>query len=447
MSLQGDILASQKTNLAFFKGSHVPDLLIVGEAPGRDENTSGVPFTGASGRMLEQYLSVSRLSGYRLAFLNAVFRMPLANDAVTIRKPSSGEIAHYRGMVEEILEYLSPRYVLLLGNTAAESVLRLTDFTEVRGRWIDNVYMTFHPAFIMRHPEYEGHFRAHFMAVAERFKSDLLNQSDDNKRVNEHLKRAKMITDEQKITAIAEQSEQAGSELKLIRGYITSDPSIAIAKSRKLLESVLNRHLPTDAGGLSDKIRQLAEDAPGSVITQMHTIRLNGNTALHSDEDLSPDIAKQTFEPLLSVLCWIFKIDLAQQSADSEQIETVPENEAPNNDSEVNQANMSESNLRVRFFVADGIYRTWPKIALLTDDGTLYCEYLAWNKLTIFKKEGLDFELFKPSDFSFGEKEHGKGYQHLREVSYQEAINFQLVNQTNWIERYMSEIGLEPPTS
>ena len=68
-SLSGDLLESHGTRLAFFKGSHKPDLLIVGEAPGSEENFQGRPFVGPSGNLLDQLIVDGGLSDSRVARL------------------------------------------------------------------------------------------------------------------------------------------------------------------------------------------------------------------------------------------------------------------------------------------------------------------------------------------------------------------------------------------
>ena len=76
LRLQNDVLAPEGTRLAFFKGSTQPDVVFVGEAPGPDENISGVPFVGRSGKLVEQTLTTVGLNSFCIAFLNPVFRMP-----------------------------------------------------------------------------------------------------------------------------------------------------------------------------------------------------------------------------------------------------------------------------------------------------------------------------------------------------------------------------------
>ena len=108
LRLQNDLLAPEGTRLAFFKGSTQPDVVFVGEALGPDENISGVPFVGRSGKLVEQTLTTVGLNSFRIAFLNTVFRMP-TDGGGKFRKPTSAEVDYYRPMAQEIIDFLRAR--------------------------------------------------------------------------------------------------------------------------------------------------------------------------------------------------------------------------------------------------------------------------------------------------------------------------------------------------
>ena len=96
--------------------------------------------------------------------------------------------------------------------------------------------------------------------------------------------------------------------------------------------------------------------------------------------------------------------------------------------------------MNARFFYAPHMdhqnnTQTWAKLYVLTNDGTLYCNYLEWmNPATIIKQ--FDYEKFEPKDFSY------KGYQHLEEISYEVAASKSLTQQSNWINNYLKSKGL-----
>jgi len=432
--LEDDILAAQGTNLAFFKGSLEPDLLIVGEAPGVEENVSGIPFVGRSGNLIDELIELHGLDACDLAFLNPVFRMPL-DTCHRLRQPTDEEIDYYRPMTQEIVNFLSPKYVLLLGNTACMALLNRRHITRLRGNWLDNFLPTFHPSYVLRNPELRSLLESDVASIANK----LLYTGCRAKQ--EPPSGHQKMMEEAKIRAIGDISEKFRTEIELVRSYIESDPQTSITKARKVLEMILSKHLPEEVGNLNDKIRELGNIIPSHVETQMHFIRKLGNTAVHSDESLTPDVARQTFEMLLSILCWELQVKVQPESANEAPSES-HEKVAQFDNVTSNISSSPKPTLKARFFIADEIYRTWPKLAVLSEDGTLYCEYLAWMKPTIFKKDGLDFNTFKATDFSFGEGEHGNAYQNLREVSYQEAIQFKLKQQDNWVKRYLNERGI-----
>ena len=186
---------------------------------------------------------------------------------------------------------------------------------------------------------------------------------------------------------------------------------------------MLAEHLPHHVRTLSDQIKELSGTVPEHIESSMHFIRRNGNTAAHSSEQLNSSFARQNFEVLLSLFCWQFQIDADEIEAREDAEPKVVTAPLPNQHFALGgPTGPLESNTKVRFFIADAIYKTWPKIAVLTEDGTLYSEYLAWNEPTVFKRLGLDFDTFQAKEFFFGGEEHGSAYQPIREVSYRDAI-------------------------
>ncbi len=92
--------------------------------------------------------------------------------------------------------------------------------------------------------------------------------------------------------------------------------------------------------------------------------------------------------------------------------------------------------MNARFFYADQSHNTWPKLFVLTQDGTLYCEYLDYMKPATINKT-VDFTNFTASDYSFG------GYQTMEEISYDKARTAYLKQQQNWVDRYLTTKGLK----
>lgn len=83
-----------------------------------------------------------------------------------------------------------------------------------------------------------------------------------------------------------------------------------------------------------------------------------------------------------------------------------------------------------RFFYAPAAYNTWPKLFVLTPDGTLYSEYLDYMRPTTHSST-VDYHNFKAEDFKWG------GYQSMREVTYEQARSVGLTRQATWIDSYL----------
>ena len=91
--------------------------------------------------------------------------------------------------------------------------------------------------------------------------------------------------------------------------------------------------------------------------------------------------------------------------------------------------------MTARFFIAPACYSTWTKVYVLTEDGTLYSEYLDYMRSATDRRQ-VDFESFNASDYSWS------GYQHLRECTREEAIQQPLTRQRNWVLGYLKRIGM-----
>ena len=155
--MDDDPLANAGTRVVISRGNPKAKVLIVGEAPGPQENIQGIPFVGRSGKMLEKILeSVEFDSEKDIYITNSVFRMPPGENGKTFRKPTTKEIEYYRSYVMEIIRLVDAPIVLLTGNVACQAILRKTGITRMRGQWheIDGrwVMPIFHPSYLLRNP-------------------------------------------------------------------------------------------------------------------------------------------------------------------------------------------------------------------------------------------------------------------------------------------------------
>ena len=136
MKMKDDPLANAGTNVVISRGNPNAKLLIVGEAPGPQENIQGKPFVGRSGQLLDKILQVANFDPENDVYItNSVFRLPPGEDGKAFRKPTDAEINYYRPYVFEIIRFIHPLIMLLTGNVACQSILGKTGITSLRGKW------------------------------------------------------------------------------------------------------------------------------------------------------------------------------------------------------------------------------------------------------------------------------------------------------------------------
>ena len=157
MKLEDDPLFPAGTNMVIYRGNPQARLMIIGEAPGTEEDRQGKPFVGRSGQLLDQILQSVHLDPEQDVFItNAVFRLPPGDDGKPLRKPTPDEIVYYKPYLLEIIRLVDPLIMLLTGNVATESLLEKTGITKLRGQWFPWqgrwAMPIFHPAYLLRNP-------------------------------------------------------------------------------------------------------------------------------------------------------------------------------------------------------------------------------------------------------------------------------------------------------
>ena len=153
----GSPLRDTATNLVFSDGTPGAETMLIGEAPGADEDRLGKPFVGASGQLLDRmFASVGLGRGRDLYITNILPWRPPGN-----RTPSDGEIALFLPFVLRHIALARPRRVVLLGGVAAKALLGTKDgITRLRGKWTQlppgagglPALPTLHPAYLLRMP-------------------------------------------------------------------------------------------------------------------------------------------------------------------------------------------------------------------------------------------------------------------------------------------------------
>ncbi|MBT7191735.1 MAG: uracil-DNA glycosylase [Anaerolineae bacterium] len=157
LQMDDDLLANTGTRVVISRGNPNAKILLVGEAPGPQENIQGVPFVGRAGQMLEKIFEAAGFDSKKDVYItNSVFRMPPGEAGKNFRKPTTAEIEYYRPYVFEVIRLVDAPIVLLTGNVACQSILGQTGITRLRGKWIEmdgrSIMPLFHPSYLLRNP-------------------------------------------------------------------------------------------------------------------------------------------------------------------------------------------------------------------------------------------------------------------------------------------------------
>lgn len=156
---EGCALKHTATKLVFADGHQDARVMIIGEAPGRDEDRIGKPFVGASGVLLDKMLAAIGLSREESVYItNVINWRPPGN-----RDPSDSEVAIFMPFLQRHIELKKPEFLLLAGGVPAKRLLDTTQgITRLRGKWVDvttpnmdapvPALPVFHPAYLLRNP-------------------------------------------------------------------------------------------------------------------------------------------------------------------------------------------------------------------------------------------------------------------------------------------------------
>ncbi len=152
-----DVLGESR--LVFGTGNPMSAVVLVGEAPGADEERQGKPFVGRAGQLLDRALDDAGLDREKVWITNVVKIRPTepgAKGGRRNRPPSTVERKAFRPFLDEELSIIQPRSVVCLGATAAAAVLgRSVKISKERGEWVEGpadtrVLTTYHPAYLLR---------------------------------------------------------------------------------------------------------------------------------------------------------------------------------------------------------------------------------------------------------------------------------------------------------
>jgi DNA polymerase len=150
-------LSKTRTNVVFGDGTPNNKIVLIGEAPGHDEDIQGKPFVGRSGQLLDKILeSVGFSRKSNIYILNTIKCRPPGN-----RNPLPIEREACREFLEEQLNVMQPKIIILCGAVAVSSMLDVKDgITKIRGKWFNSkngakFMPIFHPSYLLRNPSRE----------------------------------------------------------------------------------------------------------------------------------------------------------------------------------------------------------------------------------------------------------------------------------------------------
>ena len=148
-------LGHTRTNFVFGVGNPQATLLLIGEAPGADEDAQGEPFVGRAGQLLNKILDAINFRREDVYICNILKCRPPGN-----RKPAAEEVERCLPYLRKQIELVKPRLIVCLGLTAAENLLGTTEsLTALRGRILkyDGIprMVTYHPAALLRNPNWK----------------------------------------------------------------------------------------------------------------------------------------------------------------------------------------------------------------------------------------------------------------------------------------------------
>ena len=152
-------LKKMATNTVFADGNPNSQVMVIGEAPGNNEDLQGIPFCGDSGKLLDAMLAQVHLTRKENFYItNVIFWRPPGN-----RRPTTEELEICRPFVERHIQLINPKVIILVGATSLEAILGAGEtISKIRGKFLDfspkflqqptKVFPIFHPSYLLRQP-------------------------------------------------------------------------------------------------------------------------------------------------------------------------------------------------------------------------------------------------------------------------------------------------------
>ena len=158
-NFDGCALKATATRLVFADGNPQARIMFVGEAPGREEDLEGLPFVGRSGKLLDRMIAAIGLDRTSAYIANVIPWRPPGN-----RTPTPQETQICLPFIQRQIELVNPDVLVTLGNPSTQTLLETREgIMKTRGRWFEyntgtrviRAIATFHPAYLLRSPDYK----------------------------------------------------------------------------------------------------------------------------------------------------------------------------------------------------------------------------------------------------------------------------------------------------
>ncbi len=168
-AFDGCALKATATRLVFADGNPAAKVMLVGEAPGGDEDRQGLPFVGRAGQLLDLMLAAIGLDRTKVYITNVIAWRPPGN-----RTPTPAEIQSCLPFVTRHIELINPDVMVCLGNVSVQTLLKTREgITRARGQWFDYplpgrnlpALAMLHPAFLLRSPAFKRQAWADLQAL------------------------------------------------------------------------------------------------------------------------------------------------------------------------------------------------------------------------------------------------------------------------------------------
>ena len=149
-------LSKTRTNVVFGRGNPNTKIFIIGEGPGHNEDMEGLAFVGRAGKLLDAAFQSVGIDTNRDCYISNIVKCRPPNN----RKPQKEEIESCSTWLDQQINLINPKIIVLAGSTAVESYLKIKEpISKIRGKWIERdgrkVMPIFHPSYLLRNPSKE----------------------------------------------------------------------------------------------------------------------------------------------------------------------------------------------------------------------------------------------------------------------------------------------------